>query len=755
MIGAMEPIQVGLGPPPESHDAGAEVPTEGTESRTFDVEGMHCAACAATVQKALSSVPGVRHAGVNLALDRATVHVEPGTGPEPLMEAVDATGYKFVERDLSAGHGGHDEHDHGISIGREEELTRAAWKRFVVAAVLTLPVVVLGMFGPMEAEWVGWAQFGLIAPVEFWAGWPFLSSAWRSARRLQSNMDTLVALGTLAAFGYSVYSLVAGTGEVYFETAGVIITFLVLGKYFEHRSKSRASATIKGLLQLGAKEAIVIRDGTEVEVPIDEVKVGDRLRVRPGQKIPTDGVVSEGETSIDESMLTGESIPVTKHVGDDVFGATVNQSGSIVIEATRVGSDTALAQIARLVEEAQGRKAPIERLADRISAIFVPIVIVIALGTFATWLLTGHALEPSLIATVAVLIIACPCAMGLATPAAVMVGSGRAAALGIVIKGGDVLERAGDLDVVVLDKTGTITRGKMAVTDVIAGGSISEDDLLRLAASVEALSEHPIARAIVAGAAERGLGLAPAEGFASASGLGVGAAVENRKLKVGRRSFVSEQDPSEALAGTAQQLVADGKTVVWVAESDRMIGIVAVADTLKPTAESAVAKLHSLGMTTVLLTGDNRATAEAIARSVGIKRVTAEVMPEGKVDEIKGLQAGGAKVAMVGDGINDAPALAQADLGVAVGSGADVAIEAADLTLIGDDPLLAAAAIELSRRTLAAIKQNLFWAFAYNVAAIPLAAVGLLNPMIAAAAMAFSSVSVVLNALRLKRFSPA
>ena len=725
------------------------------ESRTFDVEGMHCAACAATVQKALSSVPGVRHAGVNLALDRATVHVEPGTGPEPLMEAVDATGYKLVERDLSTGHGGHDEHDHGISIGREEELTRAAWKRFLVGAVLTLPVVVLGMFGPMEAEWVGWAQLALIAPVEFWAGWPFLSSAWRSARRLHSNMDTLVALGTLAAFGYSVYSLVAGTGEVYFETAGVIITFLLLGKYFEHRSKSRASAAIKGLLQLGAKEAIVIRDGTEVEVPIDEVKVGDRLRVRPGQKIPTDGVVREGETSIDESMLTGESIPVTKHVGDDVFGATVNQSGSIVIEATRVGSDTALAQIARLVEEAQGRKAPIERLADRISAIFVPIVIVIALGTFATWLLTGHALEPSLIATVAVLIIACPCAMGLATPAAVMVGSGRAAALGIVIKGGDVLERAGDLDVVVLDKTGTITRGKMAVTDVIADGSISEDELLRVAASVEALSEHPIARAIVEGAGERGLELAPADGFASASGLGVEAGVEDRKLKVGRRSFVSDQDPSGALAEAAQRLVADGKTVVWVAESDHLAGIVAVADTLKPTAESAVAKLHSLGMTTVLLTGDNRATAEAIARSVGIEQVTAEVMPEGKVDEIKRLQAGGAKVAMVGDGINDAPALAQADLGVAVGSGADVAIEAADLTLIGDDPLLAAAAIELSRRTLAAIKQNLFWAFAYNVAAIPLAAVGLLNPMIAAAAMAFSSVSVVLNALRLKRFSPA
>jgi heavy metal translocating P-type ATPase len=744
----VERLDVGFGPPPDTED---EAP-EGAEKVTFEIEGMHCAACAATVQKALASVSGVQDAGVNLAMERATVHVEPGTDTQHLHDAVDAAGYKLVAPHGES-HGGHGEHDHGIAIGREEEMTRAAWRRFVVAAALTIPVVALAMFGPMDTEWVGWVQLALITPVEFWAGWPFLTSAWRSAKRLNSNMDTLIALGTLAAYGFSVYALLTG-GEVYFETAGVIITFLILGKYFEHRSKSRASHAIKSLLELGAKEALVIRDGREVEVPIEEVNVGDLLRVRPGQKIPTDGVVREGESAVDESMLTGESVPVGKRAGEEVFGATVNQSGTLVVEATRIGSDTALAQIARLVEDAQGRKAPIEHLADKIAGVFVPIVIAIALVTLGAWLLTGHALEPSVIATVAVLIIACPCAMGLATPAAVMVGSGRGAALGIVIKGGDVLEQAGGIDTVVLDKTGTITQGKMSVTDVAVDADVTEDELVRLAASVEAVSEHPIARAVVASAEQRGLDLAPADAFNSVSGSGVAATVDGRPVKVGRATFVSDSEAAPALIKAADGWVADGKTVIWVGDSGRAIGVIAVADTLKPSAGAAIDKLHSLGMTTVLLTGDHKATAEAIARQVGIDRVIAEVMPEGKVEEIKRLQSGGAKVAMVGDGINDAPALAQADLGVAVGSGSDVAIEAADLTLVGDDPLLAAAAIELSRRTLSTIKQNLFWAFAYNVAAIPLAALGLLNPMIAAAAMAFSSVSVVLNALRLKRFSP-
>ncbi|MGH2729501.1 MAG: copper-translocating P-type ATPase, partial [Actinomycetota bacterium] len=650
-------------------------------------------------------------------------------------------------------HGGHGEHDHGISVQGEDERTATAWKLFVVAAVLSAPAMLLAMFGPME-DWVGWVQLALVTPVEFWAGRSFLISAWNQARHFSSNMDTLIALGTLAAYGYSVYSLFAG-GDVYFETAGVIITFLLLGKYFEHRSKSRASMALRSLLELGAKDATVVRDSNEVGVPIEEVQVGDLLRVRPGEKIPTDGVIRGGETSVDESMLTGEPVPVDKRPGDEVFGATVNQSGSILVETTRVGAETALAQIARLVEEAQGRKAPIEHLADQVAGIFVPAVIVIAAATLAGWLATGHAAESSLLAAVAVLIIACPCAMGLATPAAVMVGSGRGAQLGILIKGGDVLERSGDLDVVVLDKTGTITKGEMELTDVVVDSvaSISDTQLLALVGSIESLSEHPIGRALAAGARARGIGLRHVEGFESTTGMGVRGRVDGRDIAVGRRTALADTTTSARLEAAAARLEAEGKTVVWAADDRRVLGVVAVADTLKPTARAAVDRLHSHGLETLLITGDNRVTAEAIAAQVGIEKVLAEVLPADKVAEIRRLQSGGKKVAMVGDGINDAPALAQADLGVAVGTGADVAIEAADLTLMSGDPLLAAGAIELARRTLAVIKENLFWAFAYNTAAIPLAALGLLDPMIAAAAMAFSSVSVVTNALRLKRFS--
>ena len=724
---------------------------------TFDVEGMTCASCARRVETALAKSPGVRDASVNLALEKAAVRGDESLDPEDLTSAVESVGYRLrptghtAHGDHGDQHAGHEGHDHGITVGKEEARAAAWWRRFIVAAVLTVPAVGLAMFGPM-ADWSEWVQGLLIVPVEFWAGAPFLASAWKNARHGGVNMDTLVALGTLSAFAYSTYSLFEG-GDVYFEVAGVIITFLVLGKYFEHRSKSRASHAIKSLMEMGAKSAHVVRNLMETDVPIEEVVVGDLMRVRPGETIPTDGIVRQGASAIDESMLTGEPVPVDKQADDEVFGGTINTSGSILVEATRVGADTTLAQIARLVEQAQTTKAPIEHLADKVASIFVPVVIGIAAVTFLGWMLTDHALEESLLAAVAVLIIACPCAMGLATPAAVMVGTGRGAQLGILIKGGDVLERSGDINAVVLDKTGTLTRGVMSLATVHPAQGVAEEDALRLAVGAEALSEHPIARAIVSGAEDRGIAIPEATDFDSTPGLGVKATVEGRRVAVGR-SAVIDAAVDEDLAATAKRLEGEGMTVVWVGDDERQLGLLAVADTLKSGARDAVDELKRLGLETWMITGDNATTANAIAEELGIEHVVAEVLPEDKVTAVRELQDQGKTVAMVGDGVNDAPALAQANLGIAIGTGADVAIEASDLTLVQGDPRLIAGAVRLSRRTLATIKQNLFWAFFYNTAAIPLAAFGLLDPMIAAAAMALSSVSVVGNALRLRNFAP-
>ena len=716
---------------------------EGDESAIrldFDVAGMTCAACARRVESTLATHPGVASAGVNFVLERATVAVDEAGRAGDLVAAVRGAGYDLSLRDQEQGD--------ATAEGDADDRTRLAGKRFLISLAFSLPAVFVGMALPMS-DWVRWMQFGLITPVQFWAAAPFLMGAWANARHRAANMDTLVALGTLSAYLYSIFALLAGM-HIYFEIVGVLVTFILLGKYLELRSRSRASRAISSLMEMGAKEAYVIRSGREVTIPAEDVVPGDLMVVRPGERFPTDGELREGETAVDESMLTGEPVPVDKEPGDRVYGATINSWGSVVVEATAVGSDTALAQIARLVAEAQVRKAPVERAVDRVAAIFVPVVLGIAALTFVGWLATGGSLESAVISAVAVLIIACPCALGLATPAAVMVGTGRGAQLGILIKGGDVLERSGKLDLVVLDKTGTLTKGEMELIDVEPAPGVSADELLHLAASVEAGSEHPIGNAIVRGALERGIQPSPTKGFRSTTGAGVEGRVNGEIVTVGRRP--------QAVAGEKRtdwdRSTADGATLVWAHRNGEPLGALAVSDTLRPGAAEAVTRLHDLGLETVLLTGDNDAAAHAVAAEVGVERVVADVRPEGKVAEVRRLQSTGAKVAMAGDGINDAPALAQADLGIALGSGTDVAIEASDLTLVGGDPRLIAAAIDLSRRTMRTIKQNLFWAFAYNVAAIPLAAFGYLDPAIAGIAMAFSSVSVITNALRLRRFHP-
>jgi cation-transporting ATPase V len=703
---------------------------------TLDVIGMTCGSCVQRVEKTLLKQPGVLECRVNLATAEATVRLSADAAPfESLKAAVKARGYDIeVRRGRRT-----------LDPARQEE--RDWLRRAALAWPLGVTVLFLSMLA-MDAGWSRLTVFVLATPVQFWAGWPFIRGAVHRARTFSANMDTLIALGTLTAYTYSIWALFAHE-TLYFDTPALVIAFQVLGKYLESRARGKAGEAIKQLLELGAKEAHVVRGGREFLMLVDQVKVGDLVRIRPGEKVPADGEIVEGGSAVDESMLTGESIPVEKSVGDRVIGGTLNTDGTLLVSTTRVGADTALAQIVRLVAEAQSNKAPIQRLADRVAGIFVPVVMVIAAGTVAGWLLATGNVRDAMVSAVAVLIIACPCAMGLATPAAVMVGTGRGAQLGVLIRGGEVLERSRRIDVVVFDKTGTLTEGRMRLVDVIG-----DETALARAAGAEWSSEHPIARAVVDGANARGVAVPKGGSFRAIAGFGVRAEVDGVEVLIGQRRLLDREDVEVPgwLGEEATRLEREGKTVFWVGWSGKARAVLAVADVLKPGVPSAIQDLHALGVEVAMITGDNRSTAEVIARQAGIDRVMAEVLPEQKAEEIKRLQAEGRVVAMVGDGVNDGPALAQADLGIAIGTGADVAIEASDLTLISGDPQGAVTAIRLSRRTFRTIVQNLFWAFGYNVVLIPLAVVGLLNPIFAGAAMAFSSVSVVSNSLRLRRF---
>jgi Cu+-exporting ATPase len=765
----------------------------------LSVTGMTCAACAARIEKKLNRLDGVT-ATVNYATEKATVTFDPAVvDPSSLVETVESIGYGAA---LPAPPQSSTASDpDALTPAEVASAARLAdlRQRVVISAVLGAPVLLMSMVPALQFEYWQWLAFTLTAPVAVWGGWPFHRAAWMNLRHGATTMDTLVSLGVIAAFAWSAWALfLGGAGvpgmtmdmslwpgsdstdvhsgmagmddgadhaEIYLEVAATLVTFLLAGRYFEARARGRAGSALRALLHLGAKDAAVLRGGTEVRVPIAEVVVGDTFVVRPGEKIATDGVVLDGASAVDVSMLTGESVPVEVGADAEVTGGTTNVGGRLVVRATRVGSDTVLASMARLVEEAQSGKAPVQRLADRVSAVFVPIVILLSIATLVTWIVVTGDVTDAFTAAVAVLIVACPCALGLATPTALLVGTGRGAQLGIVIKGPEILESTRRVDTVVLDKTGTITTGRMALVGVTrrADSAFTDDDVLALVAAVEDGSEHPVGRAIVTAARARGLVLAPATGFVNHPGRGVEADVDGRRVVVGRPSLLSEivsdasapgVDLPPELADARSAAEASGQTVVAAAWDGQVQALVAVADTPKATSADAIAHLVALGLRPVLLTGDNAVTARAVAAEVGIAAddVVAEVLPADKVAVVRDLQDGGAVVAMVGDGVNDAAALAQADLGISMGTGTDAAIEASDLTIVNGDLRSAADAIRLSRRTLATIKGNLFWAFAYNVAALPLAALGLLNPVIAGLAMALSSVFVVTNSLRLRRF---
>jgi Cu+-exporting ATPase len=748
---------------------------DGTGQVELSINGMTCASCAARIEKRLNKIEGVT-ATVNYATEKARVAYADGVLAEDLVAAVEKAGYTARLPEPARPSGPH--RSDVATAAADPDPARGLRQRLIISAVLSLPVIAMAMVPALQFTYWQWLSLTLAAPVVVWGAWPFHQAAWTNLRHGTSTMDTLISMGTLAALGWSLYALFLGTagaagmthpfeltisrtdgsGNIYLEAAAGVTTFILAGRYFEARSKRRAGAALRALLELGAKEVSVLRDGHEQRVAVEQLAAGDLFVVRPGEKIATDGVIEDGSSAVDASMLTGESVPVEVGPGDTVAGATVNAGGRIVIRATRIGSDTQLAQMARLVEDAQNGKAEVQRLADRISGVFVPIVIGLAAATLGFWVGAGAGIAIAFTAAVAVLIIACPCALGLATPTALMVGTGRGAQLGILIKGPEVLESTRRVDTVVLDKTGTVTTGRMTLLDVIVADGEDPGQVLRLAGALEDASEHPIAQAIAGGATERVGALPVVEGFQNLAGLGVQGIVDGHAALVGRARLLAEwsQHLSTDLEQAMAAAEAEGKTAVAVGWDGQARGVLVVADSIKPTSAEAVRQLRDLGLVPVLLTGDNAAVARSVAAQVGIdpgpETVIADVLPQDKVDVVKRLQAQGKVVAMVGDGVNDAAALAQADLGLAMGTGTDVAIEASDLTLVRGDLRAAADAIKLARKTLGTIKGNLFWAFAYNIAALPLAAAGLLNPMLAGAAMAFSSVFVVSNSLLLRRF---